>query len=497
MVTRWGPLLFGATCWVASAGGEAPPSPGVARVELTCVDDAATGYGTFQSHNQKVVSNPHGIFMTHIRTRNEAYTAQQWRLLRSVDGGKRFLVVYEATNATNPPVLETDEAGTVYLARPDFADGHAYLYRFAAKDAYAKPQITKIPGASAGKYCMMLDRVRNQLYFFAHNNTFHVVSLDGKVRSSRHLLRHGRHAVLQYPLLSLTRDDVLHAAWTTQKHGQYLYWDIHHLVSRDGGQSWSTMAGKPTTLPVVADDGGPAQRITLDDEFEVHTWLSSLMAKDGKVHFLYMAQTKPTAREHYVRYDAETGRQDVRIWPEFRGKTMSLMGLSGAFAARASLDGGSLYCVSNASGRIACLASDDNGRTWYDYAVSDKTYRPYSIGGCRELTADGYLIGSFTNQSASPAEVSGKCSVYFFRIQAGLSRAEATTVQTPGGGVTVKFADVRGQPAKVRFQGKGNRWRDWVPFRGHIKVDERPRAFQLTSRLGVVSAVYEIKDGGR
>ncbi len=58
-------------------------------------DDRATGYGTFQSHNQKVVSNRSGIFMTHIRTRNAPYTAQQWRLSRSTDGGKSFITLYE------------------------------------------------------------------------------------------------------------------------------------------------------------------------------------------------------------------------------------------------------------------------------------------------------------------------------------------------------------------------------------------------------------------
>lgn len=84
-------------------------------IETVCVDDQATGYGTFQSHNQKVVSNRNGIFMTHIRTRNEAFTAQQWRLSRSIDGGQSFVTLYEDTHATGPPVLETDEDDNVYL----------------------------------------------------------------------------------------------------------------------------------------------------------------------------------------------------------------------------------------------------------------------------------------------------------------------------------------------------------------------------------------------
>ncbi len=108
-------------------------------VELTCVDDEAHGYATFQSHNQKVVANPHGLFMTHIRTRNEAYTAQTWRLLRSTDRGASFAVIHEATDPTNPAVLETDGAGNVYLVRPDFADGNAYLYRFFAGKDFSLP----------------------------------------------------------------------------------------------------------------------------------------------------------------------------------------------------------------------------------------------------------------------------------------------------------------------------------------------------------------------
>ncbi|MFH1265195.1 MAG: hypothetical protein ABIK89_05665, partial [Planctomycetota bacterium] len=56
---------------------------GLAAVELVSIDDEAVGYATFQSHNQKVVWNRRGIFTTHIRTRNEPYTAQTWRLSRS------------------------------------------------------------------------------------------------------------------------------------------------------------------------------------------------------------------------------------------------------------------------------------------------------------------------------------------------------------------------------------------------------------------------------
>src|ERR1051326_8839477 len=99
----------------ALAAQPSDPSPGLTRIELTCVDAQAIGYGTFQSHNQKVIANRRGIFMTHIRTRNEPYTAQQWRLSWSRDAGRIFETLSEASHATNPAVLETDDEDNVYL----------------------------------------------------------------------------------------------------------------------------------------------------------------------------------------------------------------------------------------------------------------------------------------------------------------------------------------------------------------------------------------------
>src|SRR5688572_4389997 len=193
----------------------------LSKIELTLVDSEAIGYGTFQSHNQKVVSNRRGTFLTHIRTRNEPYTAQQWRLSWSRDGGRRFETLYEATHATNPPVLETDDEDNLYLIRPDFVDGHAYLYRFMAAKDFRDPVITRIKGGAAGKYSMALDLNRKQIYYFAHNNTFHRISMTGEVLASTNLLTGGKNAVLQYPLLFLDAEGTLHAAWTTQKNGVY------------------------------------------------------------------------------------------------------------------------------------------------------------------------------------------------------------------------------------------------------------------------------------
>lgn len=388
-----------------------------ADVEVVCVDDNATSYATFQSHNQKMVGNRRGIFMAYIRSRNEAYTAQQWRLIRSTDGGSTFTTLYEATHATNPPVIETDEQDNIYLVRPDFQDGHAYLYRFRAADEYRVPVVSTIENGAAGKFAMVYDARHALLYYFAHNNTFHVVTPDGTVQRRVTLLREGTSAALQYPLLSLAPDGTLYAAWTTQKHGLYMYWDIHVMASKDRGEHWQTLQGKPLEPPIVCDETGPTERVTLDDEFDSHTWLANCLVRNNRLHMVYLAQTSPP-RMHYLRYDLATGRQDIHLQPAVRGERLSLMGLDGFFASRAARPESALYCVMNDGGRIACLVSRDDGRTWHDHAVTRDKFAPYAIGGCRELTADGHIIGAFTDQvPTSPTDPTPRFRVFFFRIK--------------------------------------------------------------------------------
>jgi hypothetical protein len=43
---------------------------------------------------------------------------------------------------------------------------------------YRDPKITPIPRGAAGKFSMVLDRPRRQLYYFAHNNSFHRAALE-------------------------------------------------------------------------------------------------------------------------------------------------------------------------------------------------------------------------------------------------------------------------------------------------------------------------------
>ena len=393
-----------------------PPQP----IHLTLVDDQAIGFATFQSHNQKAVKNQHGIFMTYVQQSNDDYSAQKWRLMRSTDDGRSFTEVMAETRATSAPAIETARDGSIFFARPDFKDGNAYLSRLDAPQD--NPTTTTLTGGAAGKYCMLLDQPRGQLYYFAHNGTFHIATLDNQGVETTQPLTHGEIAYLQYPHLTLARDGTLFAAWTTSHRDRYLYRSIHAMKSIDGGQTWQTLAGEPLALPIPADDTGPATRISRDDELDVHSWLSACMAKDGKLHLVYWAKTTPQ-RQRYVRYDAATGELEADRLDLFPERSMDQPNDSGVLVADRSVPHSTLYFVSTIDDRkrLACVASDDNGLTWREHAVSDRLFdhRVYSIGGARDVTGDGWIIGSFTDtpENAETYYEPDSGDVYFFRFR--------------------------------------------------------------------------------
>jgi len=486
---------------VGNAFGEESPELPMTGVELSVLDGDAIAFGTFQSHNQKVVSTPIGIFTTHIRRSNTNYTAQQWRLARGVDSGKTFAPVLEDTHATSAPAIEADRNGNLYLCRPDFLDGNAYLYRLDPSVNGPKPQISKLTGGSAGKYCLLLDEPRQQLYWFTHNNTFHIVALDGTVRTNITLLTPGKRAVLQYPHLTLDADGTLFAAWTTSRPTGYLYRSVHAIKSPDGGRNWQALDGKRLELPIIADDSGPSTQISKNSEFDVHTWLSALMTKDGKLHFVYWAETKPQ-RQWYHRYNVATGKPEIATENIFTSRRQEKPNDSGAFAARRTVADSTLYFISTIDDRkrLACLASDDNGITWYEYAISDRTFpfRVYSIGTARDLTRDGMIIGTFTDvvEKAKLYYEDHSGHVYFFRIQAGLCRAKLSKFDYRAGESKLEFEGVRGQPDQIRVGFGDGSWGDWHPFTSKLDLPakRKPEQYQLRSRLDVLSPPQKIAE---
>ena len=129
-------------------------------IEFTMIDPEAVLHGTYSSHNQKVVSNKYGIFMTHLHAIDASQNAT-WRLSRSNDGGETFSTIYEASSQTVVPALDTDSSGNLYLVHSDYSSRNAYFYRFPSSRDFQDPTISLIPNNGiVGKFAMKVDESR-------------------------------------------------------------------------------------------------------------------------------------------------------------------------------------------------------------------------------------------------------------------------------------------------------------------------------------------------
>lgn len=165
-------------------------------------------------------------------------------------------------------------------------------------------------------------------------------------------------------------------------------------------------------LPIIDDETGSANVVNLSDEFSVSTWLENLLIKNKKVHFAYLAHTNPI-RETYVRYDLSTGLEDKRIAPEWKDNQVRLYDADG-FPVNDARFQNRIFWVSGSGKDIESLYSDDNGSTWHDLAKSSfqaSGSEVYAIGGSRNVTSDGYILGNFVDYLGN-----GIADVYFFKI---------------------------------------------------------------------------------
>jgi hypothetical protein len=373
-----------------------------------------TYYSTFQSHNQKVVQNENGIFMTYlVDYEDEPPWPGYWVLLRSVDGGETFRTIYTSPSVgSKAACIETDEENNILAVCGDEAayDQPFLFHRFLASKDYADPEITRIRHASSGKYSMMYDS--GTVFLFNHYGRLFVInSTTGRrIRHKQVVEFSGANATTQYPHVFVDGRGTLHHAWTTSHKDKYLYWDIHYCESPDRGIDWYRADGTRLHTPIKPDHSGKSDQLILPDEFEFHTWLSSMIVKDDKAHFAYLAQM-PDPRQHYVRMDLTSGEIDHRISSGWGGETLHIWGLDGFFATGPGSS--PLYYVGPVNhSHLGVIVSHDNGLTWHDVAPSPKMPNSiYSVGGFREITADDHLIGSFTNQYSSRGDP------YFFRVK--------------------------------------------------------------------------------
>lgn len=401
-------------------------------IDVTCIDEDATAFATFQSHNQKIISNENGIFLTYIRTRNEAYTEQNWRILNSTDQGRTFNIMYDSVDATNPPPIETNDANDLYLIYPDFQKWNSNLMIFRSSKRYKDPISVILPNTAGGKFALAHDNKRKVLYYVPNNGDFHKIDEDGNIIHSMKLVKPGSAASFEYPHLAIDEDGVLHLAWTTNMYNTYHYLSIYYLKSEDGGYTWKHMDGRKTNVPVFSDMDEDADRVTLNEEFELNTWLSSFIPFKGKLHFIYRACphgdfTKAKAsfnegNQHYMRFDVKTGKKDNEIVaPCLGGTNIKLASFDGFFSVDYRPKKEALYFTAKQQKRIGCIVSYDNGLSWEDYAISDELvddpYSTYAIGGCRSVSKDGFIFGSYTERNGDYMDPFVKSKAHFLKIK--------------------------------------------------------------------------------
>ena len=199
------------------------------------------------------------------------------------------------------------------------------------------------------------------------------------------------------------------------------------MRSPDGGLTWTTLDGsQDLETPVVDDVTGPADMIQDFDELGVHTWLTSMLVRNGSLHLAYWVDGDPDEVQ-YRRYSVSTGALEVRSQPFFPDDPTSRKNNSGFFSA--ALDPGApLFYVTGDRERLHSFVSADGGETWMSHAVGDVSYPMndedwhgiYSIGGAREPTSDGAIIGTFTEVAdfAYSYFEDGSGKAHFFRVDA-------------------------------------------------------------------------------
>jgi hypothetical protein len=409
-----GILLVACVCTLR-IGGVADSPDCLAAPCITTVDDDATGFGTFQSHNQKVVSTRFGIFMTYVKTPFDGATA---RLVRSVDGGRTFDTVWETVASTHAPALEAAADGTLYLVHGDAVTLAAYFYRLSPGTSFAPELLATIYGAHAQKYSLLLDESRGRLYYAAYvgpETRFVTLDTTGTVVSNYQLTGGERHALPSYPRMTMS-DGVLYMAWSTDFIDSALddavknYYSIHAIRSRDGGMTWRSLSGVPLVPPFVGDQGGSTSEITHASERPCSTWLGAFAVLGQKAHFIYKnagnngdlpCRLRETMR--YQRFDAATGVREIDV-SEFAPAKVLFDSRDG-FIALSPREGRLFFSGRTASGQLAIVSSSDDGQTWARQSLSERLRdNIYAVGGQRVVTGDGQVIGSFTDDD-NPAAV--------------------------------------------------------------------------------------------
>jgi len=394
---------------------------------MTWVEDVSTSaFGTFGSHNQRIVETPQGIYLTYQVDEEGSDHNGEWKLVRSRDLGATWKAVYSALG-TRPPAVVADKDANVHLVHSDANSDKMHLYSFSGSHRVAHHEYGGI--RCDAKFTALYDPARDDLYMATQYGRLLAIGLDTfeVVHDEQVFQDKGNqspYSCAQYPQLALDNRGNIHFATTTSNLSDtHVYRNILHVFARtlpNGKLAWKRIprpdesGAQEVITPIRPDEKGEALEINDCDErgtpgvVSVH--LTNFISKEDFVHFFYtvVREGTPEWRTHYKRINRLTGAVDVDMDGDtapIAGQTIVLKPYGGFFSTASLADPATpLYLTSGEQdrGQIGVLVSHDNGVTWLDYAITNHGPMTWSnITGARY--SDGRIMVAFSSAPKDPA----------------------------------------------------------------------------------------------
>jgi len=414
----------------------APPVavPDGSGLHLRTIDNETAAYGTFQSHNQKIVENQYGIFASFEKYESEGNRTDVNCLYRSVDGGASWFPLFTITRGAKPYCVETDEAGNIFLIGPNWNDNTSWLYIFYAEDDFSAETMLSVNlrfCSGPGKYASYYVPETKLLWYVTYSGEMFIIDLEdirnpvmrgektadfGTAKLGlRNIITYKTVDCIQYPSFYWTPEDhTMHLVWTTADLAVYHYRSIQYIRTRDNGETWQNMSGETLAVPINASTApagleGRATKITDDAEDNRITWLQNFIVKNGRAHFIYrVADNSANGLDqtgagelgmHYKVYDVNSGavlidRLAENFWGS--GSDFPVNSLDGVFSTDRANN--KIFYVSYYGNTVMALVTRDGGESWqglWQQEIDGEFYGIYALGGAREVF-NGRVIGSFT-----------------------------------------------------------------------------------------------------
>ena len=201
----------------------------------------------FQSHNQKIVWTPNGLFRS-----GQTQTGATHEIIdRSTDGGATWTTIPDSGFDNRPAALEADGAGNVFAIFPD--SGGTGFPKFAASNGYAPAVISRLrnQATSAAKFASFYDPGRQRIFHATQLGYLFAFDRDGNFASGRQVWGSGGGAMPSYPPLFVDETGMLHFAMTTDDDGFTEFATIEITVPAGDARFARVVATGQTTSPDI------------------------------------------------------------------------------------------------------------------------------------------------------------------------------------------------------------------------------------------------------